>query len=726
VSDPLAASLGSGHHAPAAHVARALARSLAPAETELPLPPWLWPEQRPVCRQLLAAIGRFRGALLADPVGSGKTYVALAVARVINGHRPTVCLVPAALRSQWAATAARLGVAVIIETHERASRGRLPRAPAGLVLIDESHHYRNPCTRRYGHVAAWIGAQPVLLLSGTPAVNRLADVAHQLLLAVRDDALAPQGVPSLLALLDGGTALPALGSLVIARASAPGRPARVERSSAVGVGREPGLAPLIAAVERLRLSGRGPTAALLRGIFWRAAASSPAALAETARRYRRLLLHARDAAALGRTLDRRELRRFTGTADDQLVLWQLLPALDGGGDLDLGDLPALDGLVDLAAAASRRDDRRAAQLRELLADGRRTLVFSTARATVRYLRDRMTDPSVAWCTGAQAGIGHVCLPRASVLAWFQPVPPAAVAGSRVPRVLLATDVAAEGLDLQGAERVVHYDLPWTPMRLDQREGRAVRAGSIHARVEVARVDIAAELETRIGLVATIAAKTGLPARLGLGAAGEALWSWRASVAERHAGGESARGVAAIRAHTAGVLVGFALAGQAHVHSSVIWLDADGGWSEEAAVVGERLSEAARADDAGPPTDCEMERAIARLVPIVRQRLRAAHGARWSAAPPEREVRALAARLQAWAGAAARRRDIAALRRLERALAFVGGGHTAGEARLVRRLAELDDVALDRALAMVPEPDRAGELATATVVGVIVFRPDGRG
>jgi hypothetical protein len=57
---------------------------------------------------------------------------------------------------------------------------------------------------------------------------------------------------------------------------------------------------------------------------------------------------------------------------------------------------------------------------------------------------------------------------------------------------------------------------------------------------------------------------------------------------------------------------------------------------------------------------------------------------------------------------------------------VGGGHTAGEARLLRRLAELDDAMLDRALASIPEPDRAGEVATATLVGVIVFRSDGSG
>jgi superfamily II DNA/RNA helicase len=43
-------------------------------------------------------------------------------------------------------------------------------------------------------------------------------------------------------------------------------------------------------------------------------------------------------------------------------------------------------------------------------------------------------------------------------------------------VLVCTDLAAEGLNLQRAGVVVHYDLPWNPVRLDQRNGRALRIG----------------------------------------------------------------------------------------------------------------------------------------------------------------------------------------------------------------------------------------------------------
>lgn len=44
------------------------------------------------------------------------------------------------------------------------------------------------------------------------------------------------------------------------------------------------------------------------------------------------------------------------------------------------------------------------------------------------------------------------------------------------RVLLATDAAGEGVDLQNANLMVNYDLPWNPNRLEQRFGRIHRIG----------------------------------------------------------------------------------------------------------------------------------------------------------------------------------------------------------------------------------------------------------
>ncbi len=54
------------------------------------------------------------------------------------------------------------------------------------------------------------------------------------------------------------------------------------------------------------------------------------------------------------------------------------------------------------------------------------------------------------------------------------------------RLLIATDCLSEGINLQeGFNALLHYDLPWNPNRLEQREGRIDRFGQSSPRVEVA-------------------------------------------------------------------------------------------------------------------------------------------------------------------------------------------------------------------------------------------------
>ena len=53
------------------------------------------------------------------------------------------------------------------------------------------------------------------------------------------------------------------------------------------------------------------------------------------------------------------------------------------------------------------------------------------------------------------------------------------------RILLATDAASEGIDLQNhCSRLIHYEIPWNPNRLEQRNGRVDRHGQRAAEVEI--------------------------------------------------------------------------------------------------------------------------------------------------------------------------------------------------------------------------------------------------
>lgn len=104
------------------------------------------------------------------------------------------------------------------------------------------------------------------------------------------------------------------------------------------------------------------------------------------------------------------------------------------------------------------------------ADGRqrKLIVFTEHRDTLNYLADKIrgligSEESVVMIHG-----GVKREDRRKVQELFRNDP--------ATRVLLATDAAGEGVNLQNANLMVNYDLPWNPNRLEQRFGRIHRIG----------------------------------------------------------------------------------------------------------------------------------------------------------------------------------------------------------------------------------------------------------
>ena len=723
VAEPLTTLLRPGPSTSPARVAGALARTLAPAEADEDAPAWLWPEQHRSFRRTLAALRNRGGVLLAEPVGAGKTYVSLAVAAAYS-RRPVICIVPAGLVDQWRTAAEQVGLSAVVWSHERASRGSLPESRSPLILIDESHHFRNPSTQRYRYLAPWLVGRRAILLSATPVVNSLADLAHQLALTLRDDVLRPSGVPSLMRLLLEGRGHPALGEVIVTRSPrGVRRPGAVERVVRLDDTALDHVANALVLIDRLRLSTHGPVAALIRAAFWRAAASSAPALAASLHRYRRLLLHAREAAVSGHALDRRSVRAMTGDLGDQLLFWELLRPNTLATDLVFDDLPLLGDLRTLVADACATRDVKLLQLQDLLADGRSTLVFAIARETVRYLREQLRGP-VAWCTGGHAGIGRQSAPRAVVLGWFRPRRSEQCAEALVPRHLIATDVAAEGLDLHRAERIVHYDLPWTPARMDHREGRARRPGAAHTSVQVVRFEPPPVVETRLRQLVLLAHKRGLPSAAGLDESGRGLWRWRGDVSERFAELPFEEGVACLVSDTPGIVAGFELRSwpdaPAPPGSFVLWWDAQIGWTEDPDIVTSRLDAAARTTRDQPTRRGAIDAALVRVAEPIRLKMRELRRSSWLSPDAAPTAHRVVSRLQHLARRAVRRRDATALERLQRAIRFAAGGHTAGERARLAELADLPDPVLEASLAGLPAPAPDIGAIQPRLTGLIVF------
>lgn len=65
------------------------------------------------------------------------------------------------------------------------------------------------------------------------------------------------------------------------------------------------------------------------------------------------------------------------------------------------------------------------------------------------------------------------------------------------RIMIATEAAAEGVNLQFCSLVINYDLPWNPQRIEQRIGRCHRYGQKHDVVVLNFIDLSNEADRRV-------------------------------------------------------------------------------------------------------------------------------------------------------------------------------------------------------------------------------------
>ncbi|HSP91596.1 MAG TPA: helicase-related protein [Vicinamibacterales bacterium] len=158
------------------------------------------------------------------------------------------------------------------------------------------------------------------------------------------------------------------------------------------------------------------------------------------------------------------------------------PGLDDESD----ERRLLRALAECAAFAEPQDSKRRALVRVLERVREPAIVFTEYRDTLTSLQDAL---------GADTAVLHGEMDR------FERAEAVSRFGGGRARVLLATDAAGEGLNLQRRCRlVVNLELPWNPMRLEQRAGRVDRIGQTRA-------------THVINLLASGTAESGLLARL---------------------------------------------------------------------------------------------------------------------------------------------------------------------------------------------------------------------
>ena len=390
-----------------------------------------------------SALRRMRGrAILADEVGLGKTIEAgliLAELRLRGLADRTLVITPAGLVAQWQEELERkfgvpttipgqdvdrgVLVASLAAARRDALKSQLTADPWDLIIVDEAHRVRAPRSAS-GQLIRQLRSRYLLLLTATPVENRLQDLYEMVSLVA----------PGLL-----GTA------------------AQFRAAHGTGPLTTPGKEPRNTAALRKQTAE-----VMIRHRRSEVSVLLPQRLAETVRVepsgaerqwYADLTARVRAEGRTTTSAQRLALRSVAKLAGSSPAA--AAPTL---AKIGWDDLARRGSLLTAPAKVAVLLDR----LGRFTQAGQKVLVFTAFRQTLELLTDQVPG----------AAVYHGSLPRAEkerVIATFRDEA----------QVLLSTESAGEGRNLQFCHVMVNMDLPWNPMQIEQRLGRLHRVGQEH-------------------------------------------------------------------------------------------------------------------------------------------------------------------------------------------------------------------------------------------------------
>ena len=226
------------------------------------------------------------------------------------------------------------------------------------------------------------------------------------------------------------------------------------------------------------VGGQANAVGFLMVIYEKLAASSSRALLRTLERRRERLL----AGSEGELTDSEAEEDLDSDAATSEVTSRLRASIDREAD-------RIGGVIDILRQIPL--DSKAKRLREGLRELNRAepdakvLIFTEFRETQEMLRELLIDDG--W--GCQLFHGQLAPDEKDrAVQRFR--------DSGGPQALVATEAGGEGRNLQFAHILVNYDLPWNPMRVEQRIGRIDRIGQGHP-VQIFNFRVVGTIEERI-------------------------------------------------------------------------------------------------------------------------------------------------------------------------------------------------------------------------------------
>ena len=385
-------------------------------------------------------------AILADEVGLGKTIEAGLIVSELKARGMVdrvLILVPAGLVTQWIEELGKkFGFEAMrspkdqgwlwvlsIDTAKRPPLStQLQYVEWDLVIVDEAHHLKNAATQNYQLVAG-LRRKHLLLLTATPMENHLNEL-YSLVNLVRPGYF--------------GSYLKFYRQFILDKHTPKNAQALRNLLSQVMV--------------RNQRHHVGLTLPPREVSLWPIELSSDE---------RELYTSLTDAI-------KREYRNRMGLADTNvlpLILMQrelcsspkaLIPTL--ARQEWLGQ--ERDAVLLLAKSIKR--PQKISNMVEFIGQSRqRTLIFTEYRASQDALAEALRSAGIE----AETFHGDVSArQRDGLIEWFR---------QGEERVLISTEAGGQGLNLQFCHRLINFDLPWNPMRIEQRIGRIHRIGQSH-------------------------------------------------------------------------------------------------------------------------------------------------------------------------------------------------------------------------------------------------------
>lgn len=501
--------------------------------------PHLYLFQKMAVLQAYETLNRYDGVFICDVVGLGKTFIGAALLSQLGKRAVVIC--PPRVQSMWDEFGERFQIDIKTVSHGMLNKGVYDEnselwkwRERDVVLIDESHYFRNSDTKRYAEIHPFLAAKKVILVTATPQNTSIWNIYNQIRLFNQEgtnDYYVPGGsLKEFFNLVEVGDARiqNLLAKILIRRTrtfikkqyqSQEGEyiafPKRKLETVSYNIDEtynnlfdkiDDALKRLIYAKYNLwpyvKEEKRGESVyrdlkkvtGLLKGLhkvmLFKRLESSIFAFSETIRRLQGI--HKRFLAALESNIVP------AGDEAQDLIYSENLDISDILGDLkeaskkyqindfrieelkrDLqNDIKIFEDISEFLERVPESSDKKFDEFLKIAQrhKGEKLLIFSEYADTVKYLHRRLK--------GKVDNLTFVTSKTKDAVAIIKRFAPKAneyiIKGDESPiDVVVSTDVFSAGLNLQDCGIVVNYDLHWNPVLLIQRIGRVDRIGTEH-------------------------------------------------------------------------------------------------------------------------------------------------------------------------------------------------------------------------------------------------------